>query len=120
METGSALALTIASVVGLLPQAIIGPFAGVWIDRFNRKKIMIFIEDMKQGILTIKSNKAWMILAGILMVFVSLLCYLLTREFDIPLNKESSVSGENKKNHHATGDHLKNHIVLPGLRLIPF
>jgi MFS transporter, DHA3 family, macrolide efflux protein len=41
MKTGSALALTIASVVGLLPQAIIGPFAGVWIDRFDRRKIMI-------------------------------------------------------------------------------
>lgn len=39
-----ALALTIASVVGLLPQAIIGSFAGVWIDRFNRKKIMIFAD----------------------------------------------------------------------------
>jgi len=41
METGSAMALTIASVIGLLPQAVIGLFAGVWIDRFNRKKIMI-------------------------------------------------------------------------------
>jgi DHA3 family macrolide efflux protein-like MFS transporter len=41
METGSALSLTIASVVGLLPQAVIGLFAGVWIDRFDRKKIMI-------------------------------------------------------------------------------
>jgi len=41
VETESALALTIASVVGLLPQAIIGLFAGVWIDRFNRKKIII-------------------------------------------------------------------------------
>ena len=39
IQTGSALALTIASVVGLLPQAIIGPFAGVWIDRYNRKAI---------------------------------------------------------------------------------
>lgn len=29
LETGSALALTIASVVGLLPQAVIGLFAGV-------------------------------------------------------------------------------------------
>lgn len=29
IEIGSALALTIASVVGLLPQAIIGQFAGV-------------------------------------------------------------------------------------------
>jgi MFS transporter, DHA3 family, macrolide efflux protein len=32
----------------------------------------------------------WMIIAGVLMVFVSLLCYLLTKEFEIPLNKESS------------------------------
>ncbi len=40
--TGSAIALTIASVVGLLPQAVIGPFAGVWIDRFSRKTIVIF------------------------------------------------------------------------------
>lgn len=41
VQTESALALTLASVVGLLPQAVIGLFAGVWIDRFNRKAIMI-------------------------------------------------------------------------------
>lgn len=44
LETGSALALTIASVVGLLPQAVIGLFAGVWIDRYNRKHIMIIAD----------------------------------------------------------------------------
>ncbi len=44
METGSAMALTIASVIGLLPQAVIGLFAGVWIDRFNRKTIMIIAD----------------------------------------------------------------------------
>ncbi|MBM7614495.1 MFS transporter [Alkaliphilus hydrothermalis] len=44
VQTGSALALTIASVVGLLPQAVIGPFAGVWIDRYNRKTIMIIAD----------------------------------------------------------------------------
>lgn len=44
VKTGSALALTIASVVGLLPQAVIGPFAGVWIDRYNRKTIMIIAD----------------------------------------------------------------------------
>lgn len=41
LTTGSPLAITIATVAGLLPQAIIGPFAGVWIDRLNRKGIMI-------------------------------------------------------------------------------
>ncbi len=44
VETSSAFALTIASVIGLLPQALIGLFAGVWIDRFNRKKIMIIAD----------------------------------------------------------------------------
>lgn len=44
--TGSALAITIASVVGLLPQAVIGPFAGVWIDRFNRKTIMMVADSI--------------------------------------------------------------------------
>lgn len=44
VQTGSAMALTIASVVGLLPQAIIGPFAGVFIDRYNRKTIMILAD----------------------------------------------------------------------------
>lgn len=44
LETGSAMALTIASVIGLLPQAVIGLCAGVWIDRLDRKKIMIIAD----------------------------------------------------------------------------
>jgi len=44
VETGSAIALTVASIVGLLPQVLIGPFAGVWIDRYNRKKVMIIAD----------------------------------------------------------------------------
>jgi DHA3 family macrolide efflux protein-like MFS transporter len=44
VQTGSALTLTLASVVGLLPQAVIGPFAGVWIDRYNRKIIMMIAD----------------------------------------------------------------------------
>jgi MFS transporter, DHA3 family, macrolide efflux protein len=41
VRTGSAIALTVASLVGLLPQVLIGPFAGVLIDRYNRKSVMI-------------------------------------------------------------------------------
>ncbi len=44
LQTGSAMALTVASVVGLLPQAVIGPFAGVLIDRYSRKTIMIIAD----------------------------------------------------------------------------
>lgn len=44
METGSAMALTLASAVGLLPQALLGLFAGVLIDRFDRKLVMIIAD----------------------------------------------------------------------------
>lgn len=39
--TNSAATLSIASIVAFLPQALLGPFIGVWIDRMNRKFIMI-------------------------------------------------------------------------------
>lgn len=40
----SAEVLAFAAIAGLLPQAVIGPFAGVFIDRWNRKKVMIFAD----------------------------------------------------------------------------
>ena len=41
VQTGSAVTLTIASVVSFIPNMIVGPFAGVWIDRLNRRTVMI-------------------------------------------------------------------------------
>jgi DHA3 family macrolide efflux protein-like MFS transporter len=40
-ETGSATVLAMASLAAMLPQVLIGPFAGVWVDRGNRRLIMI-------------------------------------------------------------------------------
>lgn len=42
LEYQSAQVLAFAGIAGLLPQALIGPFAGVYIDRWDRKKVMIF------------------------------------------------------------------------------
>ncbi len=39
--TGSALVLSIAAFIGFLPQAVLGAFAGVYVDRWNRKLTMI-------------------------------------------------------------------------------
>ena len=39
--TGSAVVLSMAMLAEFLPKTIIGPFAGVAIDRFNRKAVMI-------------------------------------------------------------------------------
>ena len=40
-KTGSGMVLSLAMFLGFFPQAILGPVAGVVIDRFDRKKIMI-------------------------------------------------------------------------------
>lgn len=41
LETGSAEVLAYAAIAALLPQTIIGPFAGVFIDRWDRRLTMI-------------------------------------------------------------------------------
>lgn len=40
-ETGSALVLSLATLIGFLPQALLGTMIGVFVDRWNRKTIMI-------------------------------------------------------------------------------
>ena len=40
-KSGSATVLAIAVLVGMLPQIVIGPFAGALVDRWNRRTIMI-------------------------------------------------------------------------------
>lgn len=44
-KTGSAAILSIATLVGFLPQAILGPFIGVFIDRYDRK-FMLIVSDL--------------------------------------------------------------------------
>ena len=46
IQTESAITLTIASIVAFLPTMLIGPFAGVWIDRFNRRTVMILADGL--------------------------------------------------------------------------
>lgn len=43
-KTGSAMVLSIASLIGFLPYALLGPAIGVLVDRYNRKMIMIIAD----------------------------------------------------------------------------
>ncbi len=43
-NSGSATVLAIATLVGMLPQIVIGPFAGALVDRWNRRTIMIIAD----------------------------------------------------------------------------
>lgn len=44
LEYQSAQVLAYAAIAGMLPQALIGPFAGVYIDRWDRKKTMMLAD----------------------------------------------------------------------------
>lgn len=44
LETGSAEVLSLATIAALLPQVILGPFAGVFVDRWKRKWTMILAD----------------------------------------------------------------------------
>lgn len=41
LETGSAEVLATAAIAGMLPQSLLGPLVGVYIDRWDRKRTMI-------------------------------------------------------------------------------
>lgn len=45
-STGKASTLAIASIMALLPQVLLGPFAGTLVDRLNRKWIMIIADSV--------------------------------------------------------------------------
>ncbi|MBG0788105.1 MAG: MFS transporter, partial [Anaerolineaceae bacterium] len=45
-QTGSATILAIASLVSMLPNIIIGPLAGTFVDRWNRKWVMIIFDSI--------------------------------------------------------------------------
>jgi DHA3 family macrolide efflux protein-like MFS transporter len=46
LTTKSGLMLTIATLCGFLPQVLIALFAGVWADRFDRKKLIMLADGM--------------------------------------------------------------------------
>lgn len=58
-KTGSAMVLSIASLVGFLPYAVFGPAIGVLVDRYDRKKIMIVADLIIAG-------------AGVILAIISL------------------------------------------------
>lgn len=45
-KTGSATVLAIASLMSMLPSVIIGPLAGTFVDRWNRKWVMIVFDSI--------------------------------------------------------------------------
>lgn len=72
LETGSAEILAWAAIAALLPQTIIGPFAGVYIDRWNRKLIMMLADSFIAFCTLILAVLFWLNIAEMWHIFVLL------------------------------------------------
>lgn len=59
-ESKSSIILSIAGLFAFLPQALLGPFAGVFVDRLNRKTVMIF-SDLFMGVIAALLSLAFFI-----------------------------------------------------------
>jgi DHA3 family macrolide efflux protein-like MFS transporter len=46
VQTGSATVLATASLVGMLPNVVLGPFIGTLVDRWNRRQIMLVADSI--------------------------------------------------------------------------
>jgi len=64
--TGSATVLATATLVAIIPQVLIGPFAGPLIDRFSRRKVMIIADG---GIALASAALGYLFFAGIAQVW---------------------------------------------------
>lgn len=60
-KSGSATILAVATLVGMLPQIVLGPFAGALVDRWNRRLIMI-VADASIALFTLLL--AWLFATG--------------------------------------------------------
>lgn len=58
LETQSGSMMTLSIIFGMVPTFIISPFAGVWADRFDRKKLIVF-SDLAIAVTTLAAALAF-------------------------------------------------------------
>lgn len=72
-QTHSATALALAGLAALLPQILIGPFAGALVDRWNRRVIMIAADALIALATLVLAVLFWLQLADVWAIYVLLL-----------------------------------------------
>ncbi len=83
-QTGSAMVLTVAMMMGFLPQGILGLFIGVFIDRYNRKRIMIISDLLISAASFVLVIAGWMGILSTELILVVLLLRSVGSAFHTP------------------------------------
>lgn len=84
-ETGSATILSIATILGMLPMALLSPFVGPLVDRWNKKALLI-VPDVVAAVFAIILSISGGVfhVFPIWLIFVSLLMRSIAQTFQMP------------------------------------
>lgn len=88
-ETGSATILALASVAGLVPQVILGPFAGVLVDRWSRRWTMFVADSVVAAASLLLAFLFWADLVQVWHIFALLFVRALGGAFHWPAMQAS-------------------------------
>jgi DHA3 family macrolide efflux protein-like MFS transporter len=88
--TGSGTVLSLATLAALLPQILLGPFAGALVDRWNRRAIMIAADGMIAAATLILAFLFWRNLASVWIVYLALLIRSVGAAFHWPAMQAST------------------------------
>lgn len=89
METGSAEMLAWAAIAAMLPQALLGPVTGVFIDRWSRKAIMILADSFIAFCTVIMAVLFWLDIAEMWHIFILLAFRSVGSAFHMPAMQAS-------------------------------
>lgn len=89
LQTGSAEMLAWAAIAGLLPQAAIGPFTGVLIDRWDRKRTMMFADSFIALCTLLLAILFWLDVARMWHIFILLCLRSVGSAFHMPAMQAS-------------------------------
>lgn len=84
-QTGSATILSLATLLGMLPMVLLSPFIGPFVDRFN-KKLLLIVPDIVAAIVAIILSTVGTLQTTfpIWLIFISLLIRSIAQTFQMP------------------------------------
>jgi DHA3 family macrolide efflux protein-like MFS transporter len=88
--TGSATMLALATLAALLPQIVIGPFAGVLVDRWSRRMVMLVADAAVALATLLLAALFWLNLATISTIYVLLVVRAVGAAFHWPAMQAST------------------------------
>lgn len=83
-QTGSAMVLSVAMMMGFLPQGVLGLFIGVFIDRYSRKRIMVISDLLISAASFVMVIAGWMGILTTELILVVLLLRSVGSAFHTP------------------------------------